>query len=57
MRALHENRIIVIKGANDRLMPADVDAAAAQLRDVDTIILQLEIPVGCEFANHSVRAG
>jgi ribokinase len=40
-----QNRIIVIKGANDLLMPADVDAAAAQLRDVDTIILQLEIPL------------
>ena len=27
-----QNRIIVVKGANDRLMPADVDAAAARAR-------------------------
>jgi ribokinase len=26
-----QNRIIVVKGANDRLTPADVDAAAAEL--------------------------
>src|SRR6202050_959278 len=37
-----QNRIIVIKGANDRLRPADVDAAAAGLRGVDVIILQFE---------------
>ena len=40
-----QNRIIVIKGANDRLLPADVDAAAADLRNVDAIILQFEIPL------------
>jgi ribokinase len=40
-----QNRIIVVKGANDRLTPADVDAAAADLRQVDTIILQFEIPL------------
>src|SRR5262244_3898212 len=40
-----QNRIIVVKGANDKLLPADVDAAAAQLRSVDTIILQFEIPL------------
>src|SRR6202022_4698516 len=32
-----QNRIIVVKGANDRLTPTDVDAAAADLRRVDTI--------------------
>jgi ribokinase len=48
-----QNRIIVVKGANDRLMPADVDAAAAQLRGVDTIILQFEIPL--ETIYHTVR--
>ena len=48
-----QNRIIVIKGANDLLMPADVDAAAAQLRDVDTIILQLEIPL--ETVYHTIH--
>jgi ribokinase len=40
-----QNRIIVVKGANDTLQPADVDAAAETLRSVDTIILQFEIPL------------
>src|SRR5215470_17344499 len=48
-----QNRIIVVKGANDRLTPADVDAAAAQLRTVNTIILQFEIPL--ETIYHTVR--
>ena len=48
-----QNRIIVVKGANDRLLPADVDAAAVQLRSVDTIILQFEIPL--ETIYHTVR--
>ena len=40
-----QNRIIVVKGANDTLKPADVDAAAESLRTVDTIVLQFEIPM------------
>jgi ribokinase len=40
-----QNRIIVVKGANDRLAPADVAAAADALGSVDTIILQFEIPL------------
>ena len=40
-----QNRIIVVKGANDRLKPADVDAAAATLKSVDCIVLQFEIPL------------
>jgi ribokinase len=48
-----QNRIIVVKGANDRLMPGDVDAAAQELRQVDTIILQFEIPL--ETIYHTVR--
>ena len=40
-----QNRIIVVKGANDTLKPADVDRAAAALRNVDTIVLQFEIPL------------
>lgn len=40
-----QNRIIVVKGANDTLKPADVDAAAHTLRNVDTIILQFEVPL------------
>jgi ribokinase len=48
-----QNRIIVVKGANDRLTPDDVDAAAADLGTVDAIILQFEIPL--ETIYHAVR--
>ncbi len=40
-----QNRILVVKGANDRLSPADVEAAADRLREADCIVLQLEIPL------------
>jgi len=40
-----QNRIIVVKGANDTLGRADVDAAADSLQTVDIIILQFEIPL------------
>ena len=48
-----QNRIIVVKGANDKLTPADIDAAAADLSKVDTIILQFEIPLATIY--HTVR--
>src|SRR5579862_1024915 len=48
-----QNRIIVVKGANDRLTPADVDAAAVELSRVHTIILQFEIPLATIY--HTVR--
>jgi ribokinase len=48
-----QNRIIVVRGANDRLTPADVDAAARELRAVDAIILQFEIPLATVY--HSIR--
>jgi ribokinase len=48
-----QNRIIVVKGANDRLMPADVDAAAAELSRVHTIIMQFEVPLATIY--HTVR--
>jgi ribokinase len=56
-----QNRIIVVKGANDTLKPADVEAAAEALRDVDVIVLQFEIPLetvyyAVAFARkHSIR--
>jgi ribokinase len=56
-----QNRIIVVKGANDTLVPADVEAAAQALQSVDTIILQFEIPLETvyytvEFAHkHDIR--
>ncbi|MGB7439374.1 MAG: ribokinase [Candidatus Acidiferrum sp.] len=40
-----QNRIIVVKGANDTLKPADVDEASSALQKVDVIILQFEIPL------------
>src|ERR1035438_120477 len=40
-----QNRILVVKGANDCLLPADIDAAAPVLLDADAIVLQLEIPI------------
>jgi ribokinase len=40
-----QNRILVVKGANDALKPDDVDAAAETLKTADCIVLQFEIPV------------
>src|SRR5579871_6871210 len=40
-----QNRIWVVKGANDRLTPSDVDAAKDLLKQADVIVLQLEIPL------------
>jgi ribokinase len=40
-----QNRILVVKGANDSLKPADVDEAADMLKTVDCIVLQFEIPI------------
>ena len=40
-----QNRILVVKGANDEIKAADVDAAGAMLKSVDCIVLQFEIPV------------
>jgi len=40
-----QNRIFVVKGANDLLKPADVDAAADLLKTVDCMVLQFEIPL------------
>jgi ribokinase len=40
-----QNRIIVVKGANDKLDPADVEAARDALQHVDCIVLQFEIPL------------
>ncbi len=56
-----QNRILVVKGANDALQPADVDAAAETLKSADCIVLQFEIPVQTvyytiEFARkHGIR--
>jgi len=48
-----QNRILVVKGANDCLLPADIDAAADLLRRADCIVLQLEIPLPTVY--HTLR--
>ena len=48
-----QNRIIVVKGANDTLSPEDVDAAAPLLRKADTIVMQFEVPLRTVY--HTVR--
>ena len=40
-----QNRIFVVKGANDALKPSDVDSAADVLKSSDCIVLQFEIPI------------
>lgn len=40
-----QNRIFVVKGANDTLKPSDVEAAAELLKTADCIVLQFEIPL------------
>src|SRR5262252_4155489 len=48
-----QNRIIVVKGANDTLKPADVDAASPLLRKANAIVVQFEIPLRTVY--HAVR--
>ena len=40
-----DNRILIVKGANDHLLPADIDEAAPDLLGCSLILLQLEIPL------------
>jgi ribokinase len=48
-----QNRILVVKGANDTLSPEEVDAAAPLLRTADTIVMQFEIPLRTVY--HTVK--
>ena len=48
-----QNRIIVVKGANDRLRPEDVELALPVLEGVDCVVLQFEIPI--ETVLYTVR--
>jgi len=48
-----QNRIFVVKGANDQLKPGDVEAASDLLKTVDCMVLQFEIPL--ETVYYSVR--
>jgi ribokinase len=40
-----ENSIVVVPGANGRLLPRHVEAAAAAFQGADVVLLQLEIPL------------
>ena len=48
-----QNRIIVVKGANDTLSRQDIDAAAPLLQKADTIVMQFEIPLATVY--HAIR--
>ncbi len=48
-----QNRIVVVTGANDCLLPQDVDAAAPVLEGAGCIVLQLEVPL--ETVYHTIR--
>jgi len=56
-----ENSILIVKGANADLSPADVDRAADVLKTCDLILLQLEVPLETVYAaiafgkRHGVR--
>ena len=56
-----ENSILIVKGANADLSPADVERAAEALKTCDLILLQLEVPLETVYAaiafgkRHGVR--
>ena len=56
-----ENSILIVKGANSDLSPADVQRAAEDLKGCDLILLQLEVPLETVYAaiafgaHHGVR--
>src|SRR5580692_5770261 len=45
-----ENSILIVKGANADLSPADIDRAADVLKTCDLILLQLEVPLETVYA-------
>ena len=45
-----ENSILIVKGANSDLSPADVERAAEALKTCDLILLQLEVPLETVYA-------
>src|SRR5271167_1065336 len=45
-----DNFILIVKGANGDLTPADVDQAGKELRTCDLILLQLEVPLETVYA-------
>ncbi|MDO4234158.1 ribokinase [Pseudomonas sp.] len=53
VRADSHNSILIVKGANAHLLPADIEAAAADLRECTLIVLQLEINL--ETVYHAIE--
>jgi ribokinase len=45
-----ENSILIVKGANADLSPADIERAAEDLKTCDLILLQLEVPLETVYA-------
>jgi ribokinase len=45
-----ENSILIVKGANADLLPADIERAAEDLKTCDLILLQLEVPLETVYA-------
>jgi ribokinase len=50
-----ENCILIVKGANGELSPADVERAGEALKTCDLILLQLEVPLETVYA--AIRFG
>ncbi len=48
-----ENSILIVKGANADLLPAEVDKAAADLKQCGLILMQMEVPV--ETVYHTIE--
>ncbi|KJF71162.1 ribokinase [Agrobacterium arsenijevicii] len=48
-----ENSILIVKGANADLLPAEVDKAAADLKKCGLILMQMEVPV--ETVYHTIE--
>lgn len=55
VQADSHNSILIVKGANAHLVPADIDAAAQALRECSLIVLQLEINVDTVY--HAIEFG
>ena len=51
-----ENAILIVKGANGALCPADVDAAEAELAGCDVILMQLEVPLDTVYHTVALAA-
>ncbi len=48
-----ENSILIVKGANTDLLPAEVDKAAADLKQCGLILMQMEVPI--ETVYHTIE--